>query len=67
VDPSFATGLAAFALRVAERYPWVDAFTPVNEPLTTARAQADRSGGSNDGHLNGANVDELAHGGDECF
>jgi dTDP-4-dehydrorhamnose reductase len=37
VDPSFATGLAEFALRVAERYPWVDAFTPVNEPLTTAR------------------------------
>ena len=22
---------------VAERYPWVDAYTPVNEPLTTAR------------------------------
>src|SRR4051812_33720380 len=34
---SFATGLATFAARVAERYPWVDAFTPVNEPLTTAR------------------------------
>jgi len=37
VDPSFATGLADFALRVAERYPWVEDFTPVNEPLTTAR------------------------------
>jgi dTDP-4-dehydrorhamnose reductase len=37
IDSSFATGLADFALRVAERYPWVDAFTPVNEPLTTAR------------------------------
>ncbi|HEX8819982.1 MAG TPA: family 1 glycosylhydrolase [Archangium sp.] len=34
---SFATGLADFALRVAERYPWVDAYTPVNEPVTTAR------------------------------
>jgi dTDP-4-dehydrorhamnose reductase len=37
VDPEFATGLAAFARAVAERYPWVDAYTPVNEPLTTAR------------------------------
>jgi dTDP-4-dehydrorhamnose reductase len=36
-DPGFAEGLAAFAARVAERYPWVDAYTPVNEPLTTAR------------------------------
>ena len=37
VDPSFAEGLARFARAVAERYPWVDAYTPVNEPLTTAR------------------------------
>ena len=37
VDPGFATGLAAFARAAAERYPWVDAWTPVNEPLTTAR------------------------------
>ncbi len=37
VDPAFATGLAEFAGAVAERYPWVDAYTPVNEPLTTAR------------------------------
>jgi dTDP-4-dehydrorhamnose reductase len=37
VDPGFATGLARFARAVAERYPWVEAFTPVNEPLTTAR------------------------------
>ena len=37
VEPSFATGLAEYARRVAERYPWVDAYTPVNEPLTTAR------------------------------
>jgi dTDP-4-dehydrorhamnose reductase len=34
---SFATGLADFARAVAERYPWVTDFTPVNEPLTTAR------------------------------
>ena len=33
----FAEGLANFAAAVASRYPWVDMFTPVNEPLTTAR------------------------------
>ncbi|HEY9848957.1 MAG TPA: family 1 glycosylhydrolase [Leptolyngbyaceae cyanobacterium] len=37
VDSSFATGLAEFAGAVAQRYPWVDRYTPVNEPLTTAR------------------------------
>jgi dTDP-4-dehydrorhamnose reductase len=37
MDASFATGLADFAHRVAERYPWVEAYTPVNEPVTTAR------------------------------
>src|SRR4051812_17457498 len=37
VDDSFATGLAEYARLVAERYPWLDAYTPVNEPLTTAR------------------------------
>ncbi|MFS8065328.1 MAG: sugar nucleotide-binding protein [Byssovorax sp.] len=37
VDPGFAPGLASFARAVAERYPWVEDYTPVNEPLTTAR------------------------------
>jgi dTDP-4-dehydrorhamnose reductase len=37
VEPTFADGLAAFARAVAERYPWVEDYTPVNEPLTTAR------------------------------
>jgi dTDP-4-dehydrorhamnose reductase len=37
VDPWFPERLADYARRVAERYPWVDAYTPVNEPLTTAR------------------------------
>jgi dTDP-4-dehydrorhamnose reductase len=37
LDPAFAMGLASYARAVAERYPWLDAFTPVNEPLTTAR------------------------------
>jgi len=35
--PEFAEQLATYARMVAERYPWVDAYTPVNEPLTTAR------------------------------
>ncbi len=37
VDPRFPEGLAAFAGAVAARYPWVEDFTPVNEPMTTAR------------------------------
>ncbi len=37
VDPAFPDLFAAYATRVAERYPWVDLWTPVNEPLTTAR------------------------------
>jgi dTDP-4-dehydrorhamnose reductase len=37
VDPDFPEKLAEYARAVAERYPWVDAYTPVNEPLTTAR------------------------------
>jgi dTDP-4-dehydrorhamnose reductase len=37
LDPSFPEGLAMYARRVAERYPWVEDWTPVNEPLTTAR------------------------------
>ena len=36
----FATGLANHARRLAERHPWIDAWTPVNEPLTTARFSA---------------------------
>jgi dTDP-4-dehydrorhamnose reductase len=37
VDPHFPDKFAEFALKIAERYPWVEAYTPVNEPLTTAR------------------------------
>lgn len=37
IDPGFADGLAQFAGAVAARYPWVEYYTPVNEPLTTAR------------------------------
>ena len=37
LDPEMATKLAAYAGEVARRYPWIDAYTPVNEPHTTAR------------------------------
>ncbi|HEX2719142.1 MAG TPA: hypothetical protein VHM67_15840, partial [Gemmatimonadaceae bacterium] len=37
LDPAFPHRLAAFARRVAQRWPWLRRFTPVNEPLTTAR------------------------------
>lgn len=40
LNPAFAVGLANFAGAVAARYPWVADFTPVNEPLTTARFSA---------------------------
>jgi dTDP-4-dehydrorhamnose reductase len=37
LDGDFAEKLACFARAVAERYPWISAYTPINEPLTTAR------------------------------
>ncbi|MDZ8239853.1 MAG: family 1 glycosylhydrolase [Nostoc sp. ChiQUE01a] len=37
VDPEFPEKLAVFARAVAKRYPWITHYTPVNEPLTTAR------------------------------
>ena len=40
LDPDFPDLLARHAERVARRYPWVERFTPVNEPLTTARFSA---------------------------
>ena len=40
LDDGFADGLAAFAGAAAERLPWVRDWTPVNEPLTTARFSA---------------------------
>src|ERR671933_514555 len=40
LDPSFADGLAEHAAAAAERYPGVELWTPVNEPLTTARFSA---------------------------
>jgi dTDP-4-dehydrorhamnose reductase len=40
VSDSFAPGLARYAGAVARRYPWLEWYTPVNEPLTTARFSA---------------------------
>ncbi|HKG81238.1 MAG TPA: hypothetical protein VKA78_17505, partial [Pyrinomonadaceae bacterium] len=37
LDPEFPEKLAQYAAAVAQRYPWVTEYTPVNEPLTTAR------------------------------
>jgi dTDP-4-dehydrorhamnose reductase len=37
LDPDFPKKLADYAARVADRYPWIEMWTPVNEPLTTAR------------------------------
>lgn len=36
-DPSFPEGLAEYAKKVALKFPWINYYTPVNEPLTTAR------------------------------
>ena len=45
VDPSARSGIRAracttYAAAFAERYPWVRRYTPINEPLTTARFAA---------------------------
>lgn len=40
LDPAFLNRFAAYARAAGERYPWVDACTPINEPLTTARFSA---------------------------
>lgn len=40
LDPAFPWKLAQYAAQVAERYPWIDSYTPVNEPNTTARFSA---------------------------
>ena len=37
LSPSFVYGLSEFAGKVARQFPWIEYYTPVNEPLTTAR------------------------------
>ena len=36
-DKKFPYKLAAYAKAVAKKFPWIEYYTPVNEPLTTAR------------------------------
>jgi dTDP-4-dehydrorhamnose reductase len=40
LDPEFPKKFARYAGAVARRYPFLDAYTPINEPLTTARFSA---------------------------
>jgi dTDP-4-dehydrorhamnose reductase len=40
LDPDFPQKFADYALRVASRYPRIRCWTPINEPLTTARFSA---------------------------
>lgn len=37
LEDTFSEGLAAYAGQVAAKFPWINYYTPVNEPLTTAR------------------------------
>jgi beta-glucosidase len=39
-DPGLPSRFASFAERFADRYPWVRYYTPVNEPLISARFSA---------------------------
>jgi len=36
-DESFEIGLANYAMEVAQKFPFIEYYTPINEPLTTAR------------------------------
>lgn len=40
LDPHFPELFARYARQVAERFAWVSHYTPINEPLTTARFSA---------------------------
>jgi dTDP-4-dehydrorhamnose reductase len=37
LDENFPQLFAAYAANVAGRFPWIENYTPINEPLTTAR------------------------------
>jgi dTDP-4-dehydrorhamnose reductase len=40
LDSDFPSSFARYAGAVAQRFPWIDLYTPINEPLTTARFSA---------------------------
>src|SRR3982751_270838 len=35
LDPGFPAAFGRYAAEVAGRYPWIDAYLPINEPMTT--------------------------------
>lgn len=37
LEDSFPVELSKYASKVAKRFPWIEYYTPINEPLTTAR------------------------------
>ena len=37
LSDNFASAFASYAEKVACKFPWIDHYTPINEPLTTAR------------------------------
>ena len=37
LEDTFPQSLADYAFKVAEKFPWIQYYTPINEPLTTAR------------------------------
>jgi len=37
IDPDFPRRFSEYARSVAQRYPWLENYVPINEPLTTAR------------------------------
>ena len=39
-DDNFPTEFTSYATTIARRFPWIDAYTPINEPHTTARFSA---------------------------
>ena len=40
LDPAFPEKFAKYAGMVAEKFPWINQYVPINEPLTTARFSA---------------------------
>src|SRR6185312_710288 len=37
LDNDFPAKMASYAFKVAQQFPWLEYYTPINEPLTTAR------------------------------
>ncbi|MDX1965437.1 MAG: family 1 glycosylhydrolase [Pirellulales bacterium] len=37
LSANFVEGFSTYAARIAQKFPWIEYYTPINEPLTTAR------------------------------